>query len=140
MQDIADYLALAALVALSALFVAAFFDEVDPDWDSRGLKQRVLAMPVLTGLILAVWLLTVIGGATWPGLLVGWLAGALTGFVATLAAVVGLVAALAGIGWVIWNSRAAHGATLPRHVATSQLGYAALLLGVGVTQAAVGSH
>ncbi|HEV7458584.1 MAG TPA: hypothetical protein VGN96_17570 [Roseococcus sp.] len=140
MGSLADGVALLALVLVSAIYVAAFVDEVDPDWSARSLKERVLAMPALTGVLLAVWIMALLGGAGWPGQLAAWVAGWSFAAVLTVAAVAGAVVALAGLGLLLKLRFAGPGLALPRQVAAAQLGLALLVLGAGVAQAAVGSH
>jgi hypothetical protein len=140
MGSLADGVALAALVLLSAMFVAAFFDEVDPEWSGRSLTQRALAMPVLTGLMVVVWLLAILGGARWPGQLAVWVAGWSFQAVLIVAAVLGLVVGLVGLALLLRQGLGARGATLRQHVTANQVPYAVLLVGVGMAQASIGSH
>jgi hypothetical protein len=137
---LADGLALAALLTFSALFAAAFFDEMDPDWAARGLGARVRAMPAMTGALLAVWVLALLGGMGWPGQLAAWVAGWSFGFVLVLLAFLGLAMALGGIALVLRQRGAAAGLGLSRRVAQGERGYALLVVGFGMVQAALGSH
>jgi hypothetical protein len=140
MGSLADGLALLALVLVSAIYIAAFFDEVDPQWATRSIQQRVLAMPVLTGVLIAVWFIALLGGTGWPGQLVAWVAGWSFAAVLTVAAVIGAVVALAGLGLLLQQRFAGRGLGLPRQVAAGQLAFALLLVGVGMAQAGIGSH
>lgn len=140
MGALADGLALVALVLVSAIYIAAFFDEVDPQWANRSIQQRVLAMPVLTGVLIAVWIIALLGGAGWPGQLVAWVAGWSFAAVLTMAAVIGAIVALVGLGLLLRQRFAGPGLALPRQVAAAQLGLALLVVGLGMAQAGVGSH
>lgn len=140
MGSLADGLALLALVVVTAIYIAAFFDEVDPQWVTRSLKERVLAMPVLTGVLVAVWVVALLGGAGWPGQLAAWVAGWSFAAVLTLAAAIGATVALVGLGLLLRLRFAGPGLALPRQVAAAQLGLALMLVGLGMAQAGVGSH
>ncbi len=140
MGSLADGLALLALVVVTAIYIAAFFDEVDPQWTSRSLKERVMAMPVLTGVLVVVWVVALLGGASWPGQLATWVAGWSFAAVLTVAAVIGAVVALAGLGLLLRLRFSGPGLALPRQVAAAQLGLALMLVGLGMAQAGVGSH
>jgi hypothetical protein len=140
MDSVADALALAALLILSALFAAAFFDEMDPRWAAQGLGARVRAMPVMTGTLLAVWALALLGGMAWPGQLAAWVAGWSFGFVLVLLALLGLAVSLGGVAFLLRQRGLAAEAGLSRRVALGERGYALLLLGLGMVQAALGSH
>lgn len=140
MGSLADGLALLALVLVTAIYIAAFFDEVDPDWATRSLKERVLAMPVLTGVLLAVWIVALLGGAGWAGQLAAWVAGWSFTAVLTVAAVIGAVVALVGLGLLLQLRFAGPALALPRQVAAAQLGLALMLVGLGMAQAGIGSH
>jgi len=140
MGSLADGLALLALVLVSAIYIAAFFDEVDPQWANRSIQQRVVAMPALTGVLIAVWLIAFLGGAGWPGQLVAWVASWSFAAVLIVAAVIGAVVALVGLGLLLQQRFAGRGLGLPRQVAAAQLAFALLLVGVGMAQAGIGSH
>jgi len=140
MGSLADGVALVALVLVSAIYVAAFFDEVDPQWAHRSVKERVLAMPVLTGVLLAVWIVALLGGASWPGQLADWVAGWSFAAVLTVAAGLGAILGLVGLGLLLKLRFTGPALALPRQVAAAQLGLALVVLGAGLAQAAVGSH
>jgi hypothetical protein len=140
MGSLADALALFAPLALTAMFVAAFFDEVDPQWAARGLVQRVRAMPALAAVLALLWLLALLGVTGWPATLVHWIAGWSFQAVATLVGWLGLAAALAGLGLAVVKGLGARGAGLRAHVIACQLPYALLVGGVGAAQAGLGSH
>lgn len=140
MGSLADGLALLALVLVSAIYIAAFFDEVDPDWATRSLKERVLAMPVLTGVLIAVWLIALLGGASWPGQLATWVAGWSFMAVLMIAAVLGAMVAVVGLALLLRLRFSGPALALPRQVAAAQLGLALVLVGVGMAQAGIGSH
>lgn len=140
MGSLADGLALLALVLVSAIYVAAFFDEVDPQWATHSLKERVLAMPALTGVLIAVWLIALLGGANWPGQLASWVAGWSFSAVLMIAAVLGAMVAVVGLGLLLRLRFTGPALALPRQVAAAQLGLALVLVGAGMAQAGIGSH
>lgn len=140
MGSIADSLALFGLLALTAVFVAGFMDETEPGWSGRSLRERVAAMPALTGLLLCLWILALIGGLSWPAALVDWVAGWSFAAFAHAATLVGLGAVAGGLFLLFRPALATRDGPLQRHLSACQLPYAVLLVGLGALQAGLGSR
>ena len=140
MGPLADALALFVPLVLTAMFVAAFFDELDPQWAALGLGQRARAMPALGGLLLLLWLLALLGLTRLPAALLHGVAGWSFGAVATVVGWLGLAAALAGLGLALVKGMGARGGGLRGHLIACQLPYALLVGGLGAAQAGLGSH
>lgn len=139
MGSLADALALIGLLAMTAVFVAGFADETDPAWSAKSPLQRALAMPMLTGLLLVLWLLALVGGISWPAQIVDWVAGWSHAAFVHAATLAGLAGVLGGVALLARPALATRGATLQRHLVACQLPYAVLLSGLGALQAGLGS-
>jgi len=140
MSFLVDCLALLTLLAFSAVFAVVLMDELDPAWNATAMPVRLRLLRWIGGTLLLLWLLALAGWMGLPGSLVRLLSGSIWSGVTVIAAILGLVVLLGGMLLLARQALAVRSATLRGHVIACQIPYAALLVGVGCLQAALGSN